>query len=162
MKREKHEKKPSLTFRNGEEARAYAAKWREEHGQDRHNLKGETLCWMCAKACTKGCSWSYDFTPVDGWEADETVQVHESRVDQSFMVFNCPEFVSDVKGFDTFPEPCPRCHRQPAMYRNGAYVYLVHNRSGCPNKVKTPYKKTAGEAIIAWNRGERREMKNGK
>ena len=37
----------------------------------------ETLCWKCANAvpnadCTRGCPWSIDLKPVDGWNATKS------------------------------------------------------------------------------------------
>lgn len=43
-----------------------------------------TLCWSCAKACKK-CSWSRNFEPVEGWEAEKTtLQQPPYRVVQSY------------------------------------------------------------------------------
>ena len=35
------------------------------------DMNKPTLCWSCAKACKK-CSWSRNFEPVKGWEAEPT------------------------------------------------------------------------------------------
>lgn len=61
----------------------------------------ETLCWCCEKACGC-CSWSHDFTPVEGWDATPTVLNCEShilvsgervtRTVDSYCVHDCPEF----------------------------------------------------------------------
>ena len=51
----------------------------------------ETLCWMCQKSCTKGCSWSNDFVPVNGWVAVKNEKTG------SYSVITCPEFVNDGK-----------------------------------------------------------------
>lgn len=50
--------------------------------------KNETLCWYCEKACGN-CSWSKNFTPVEGWKADPT-KVQETI--DSFVVHECPKF----------------------------------------------------------------------
>lgn len=62
-----------------------------------------SLCWSCANSVpnredTRGCSWSREFKPVEGWEAEECVTVIDrqngtSYVRTSFTVKNCPEFV---------------------------------------------------------------------
>ena len=53
----------------------------------RRNVLGglETLCWKCGNALG-GCSWSIDFTPVEGWDAKPTAH-------NSYKVYNCPKFV---------------------------------------------------------------------
>lgn len=60
-----------------------------------------TLCWDCANYCG-GCSWSRNFTPVEGWSAN----LHRSDrynhgkligVTESYEVISCPEFVSDSR-----------------------------------------------------------------
>lgn len=57
--------------------------------------KHDTLCWLCEKAGGK-CSWSKDFTPVEGWEAKPTkVKADSASQHQyidSFIVYECPEF----------------------------------------------------------------------
>ncbi len=61
----------------------------------------ETLCWCCEK--TLGCcSWSNDFTPVEGWDATPTMWISGTHnlasgeriehVVHSFCVHDCPEF----------------------------------------------------------------------
>ena len=47
----------------------------------------ETRCIHCANATNRGCSWSDTFDPVDGWKATRTLN--------SFVVHECPEYVSD-------------------------------------------------------------------
>jgi hypothetical protein len=62
----------------------------------RCNAPRETLCWECAKNGGL-CSWSENFTPVEGWEAVPTkIQAighanGEEYID-SFRVISCPEF----------------------------------------------------------------------
>lgn len=62
---------------------------------------GETLCWQCVKACGK-CSWSHNFTPVDGWVAKprrmllhlgDDGSFESAKYCQSYRVISCPEFV---------------------------------------------------------------------
>ena len=60
----------------------------------------DTLCWKCANACC-GCSWSKNFIPIKGWKAQRTkVYQTDSSVRRgetsSYVVIECPEFVSDV------------------------------------------------------------------
>ena len=51
----------------------------------------DTLCWMCQKSCTDGCSWSKDFVPVNGWVAEKNEKTG------SYSVITCPEFVESRK-----------------------------------------------------------------
>jgi hypothetical protein len=58
-----------------------------------------TICWDCKNA-VKGCSWSKDFKPVDGWEAIPTKILQKDnrfgRYDKtlnSYIVISCPQFV---------------------------------------------------------------------
>lgn len=59
--------------------------------------KKETLCWKCAKACG-GCSWSSRaHKPVTGWTAERRdLYIQNSSVPvESYVVYDCPEYVSD-------------------------------------------------------------------
>lgn len=38
----------------------------------------QQLCWTCKKSCGK-CPWSKNFTPVAGWEAEETLIIMHYR-----------------------------------------------------------------------------------
>ena len=49
-----------------------------------------TLCLDCANATNGGCNWSRSLIPVDGWTA------YKDKV--SYLVIDCPEFISDKKG----------------------------------------------------------------
>ena len=56
--------------------------------------KHDTLCWCCEKA-GGNCSWSENFTPVDGWTAKPTkITSHDSPTGyvDSYNVYKCPEF----------------------------------------------------------------------
>jgi hypothetical protein len=62
--------------------------------------KRESLCWTCANSVPnheegRGCSWSINFQPVDGWTATPT-KLRAARngppVD-SFCVMACPKFM---------------------------------------------------------------------
>lgn len=48
-----------------------------------------TLCWDCANA-VGWCSWSKDFTPVDGWDAEYVPDK------DSYRVIACPLFERDA------------------------------------------------------------------
>ena len=54
--------------------------------------KREQLCCSCTKFCG-GCSWSRNFTPVEGWDAVPTV-IKQSRCPDvhSFSIVRCPEY----------------------------------------------------------------------
>lgn len=51
----------------------------------------DTLCLHCTNACNRGCSWSDDFTPVDGWEAE-----YNEKLD-SYYVISCPKFSEETE-----------------------------------------------------------------
>ena len=80
----------------------------------------ETLCWSCEKA-SGGCSWSKNFTPVDGWKAIPTVVcTYQTKLasgqvkkyaQESFNVQECPEFelmqyIKDNLGKPGFNNAC--------------------------------------------------------
>ena len=49
-------------------------------------------CWECGNACTGGCSWARDFTPVKGWTTDIRI---DSRGRERTQIIACPEFVPE-------------------------------------------------------------------
>lgn len=51
----------------------------------------DTLCLHCTNACNRGCSWSDDFTPVDGWEAEYNEKL------ESYYVISCPKFSEETE-----------------------------------------------------------------
>lgn len=57
---------------------------------------GATLCWDCKKALGK-CSWSYNLTPVKGWEAIKypPAPYEQGRFAKmpNYRVVRCPEFI---------------------------------------------------------------------
>lgn len=59
------------------------------------NFNGPTLCWTCQRAVpgdkTDGCSWSRSLTPVDGWEACESIK----GTMKTWHVVSCPEYIQD-------------------------------------------------------------------
>ena len=52
-----------------------------------------TLCWTCARA-HRGCSWSENQMPVEGWRAEPTVLC--GGID-SFLVLECPLHVHETR-----------------------------------------------------------------
>lgn len=73
-------------------------------------IKEDTKCWDCAKACVGGCSWSRDFIPVEGWDAEKTEKA-EGIV--SYIVRDCPEFEHD-----------PAEHRIPDLNTEGCLAMV--------------------------------------
>lgn len=70
--------------------KSYTKKQRDE---EKYNTG--TLCWKCKKA-TGFCSWSDNFTPVDGWTAIPTlIKNAHSNYMKSYKVIECPEFERD-------------------------------------------------------------------
>ena len=72
-----------------------------------------TLCWKCIHAVPDkhghGCSWSKEFKPVEGWEAEKTVITNYigsqgKKIRSSYMVIRCPEFKPD-EPMDPKPKP---------------------------------------------------------
>ena len=49
-------------------------------------------CWTCQN-CYGDCSWSFDFTPIEGWDA---VKVMKDG-DITYAIKHCPEYASDRK-----------------------------------------------------------------
>ena len=59
-----------------------------------HVNEKNQLCWYCEKACGK-CSWSKDFTPVEGWDAEPaTIRSREAdaKIIETFYIKSCPEY----------------------------------------------------------------------
>lgn len=62
-----------------------------------YSKEHDTLCWDCEKACGR-CSWSKNFTPVEGWKAIPTKISCGYKLGgiphivDSFIVCECPEF----------------------------------------------------------------------
>lgn len=54
----------------------------------------DTLCLHCTNACNRGCSWSDDQTPVDGWEAEYHILCGGI---ESYKVLACPQFVQETE-----------------------------------------------------------------
>jgi hypothetical protein len=71
------------------------------NGYTRHKggYTKDTLCWECKKSTNDGCSWSKDFTPVEGWGAIPTSikmvgksKRNKGKIEPSFKVNACPSF----------------------------------------------------------------------
>jgi hypothetical protein len=52
----------------------------------------KSLCWDCARACPKTCSWARDFITVEGWVADKRILGDGV---ETYMVHRCPEYIED-------------------------------------------------------------------
>ena len=48
-------------------------------------------CWTCKNACG-GCSWSRDFTPVEGWEAVPVVIPSNGEFAETYKIICCPKY----------------------------------------------------------------------
>ena len=65
--------------------------------------KNESLCWTCQRSATKPCnqcSWAYNYTPVKGWTAEETVcDIHDTSGKRtpihSYHITACPQYIAD-------------------------------------------------------------------
>lgn len=58
------------------------------------------ICMECVNACG-GCSWSKNFTPVDGWTAEKVERRHTDgyrTVDEGYRITDCPKFQKERKG----------------------------------------------------------------
>ena len=62
--------------------------------------KNSQLCWDCEKACGR-CSWSKNFTPVEGWKAKPTKMLISTTngkgglrkyYSDTYEIHECPEF----------------------------------------------------------------------
>lgn len=58
--------------------------------------KANSLCWQCKRAYGL-CSWSENFEPVEGWDAEPTIIMGGKREPavQSYDVKKCPLFIQD-------------------------------------------------------------------
>ena len=59
----------------------------------------DTLCWTCQNAVPipegKGCNWSRNLKPVEGWEAKKTIKRPSEGRMESYCVRSCPEYIPD-------------------------------------------------------------------
>ena len=60
--------------------------------------KIQNICWDCQNAVGR-CSWSRDFTPVEGWDAvNVPYQPWETQYVKhrdTYIIKGCPQFVKD-------------------------------------------------------------------
>lgn len=75
----------------------------------RNNTFSQGLCWFCVNSVpsadgTRGCCWSRELKPVEGWTAEEQTHICVCRKDPGYKVFECPEFVEDTS-FESLDEP---------------------------------------------------------
>ena len=63
-----------------------------QNGKHKQEEKAQ-LCFNCSYA-TGGCSWSRQFVPVQGWDAEPTI-IRDSESDDisSFRIKSCPQFL---------------------------------------------------------------------
>lgn len=54
-------------------------------------ILSDSLCWKCSRSTDSSCSWSKDFIPVKGWDAEPTERYSEVYRN-SFNVRACPMF----------------------------------------------------------------------
>ena len=60
----------------------------------------ETKCATCQNAVPKldgsrGCNWSREFKPVEGWEATPSRRRTKCYEIDSYCVTSCPEYIPD-------------------------------------------------------------------
>lgn len=86
--------------KNAEKAIAIAEAAIKKAKENSDKVHG-TICWNCCKA-TGNCSWSKNFTPIDGWKAKKTIlnlgySAYSGRPKKavSYIVKQCPEFEPD-------------------------------------------------------------------
>lgn len=60
----------------------------------------DTICWKCQN--TK-CNWTQSFKPVEGWQAEKTI-IENYCPAESFIVNECPEFISESENKAKFRE----------------------------------------------------------
>ena len=66
--------------------------------QERNSKIKDTLCWDCKKATgDSDCPWANDFESVDGWDATPTYVKTMGRIEQSYIVNDCPLFERDKR-----------------------------------------------------------------
>lgn len=81
--------------------RATKAKERKEKGH-KDFRESETLCWKCKHAIPdrsqgRGCSWSKNLQPVEGWTAEEKTVTDNWHTITSYCVKKCPLYEEDEK-----------------------------------------------------------------
>lgn len=64
--------------------------------------KKGSLCFNCQHTSASECSWFYDYTPVEGWEAipvskiGATQPCKENEKPESYIVLKCPNFEPQI------------------------------------------------------------------
>ena len=98
----------------------------------------KTICWDCKRASgyDGGCNWSNycigacDTPEVIGWKAikkkQEKITIPLSKLDGglTYMVLNCPEFISDERS-KTVIEECPFTIKMYLKLENDKTFYIV-------------------------------------
>lgn len=54
-------------------------------------MRKSTKCWSCSNTCG-GCSWTRDFKPVEGWEAEKIKIKNNFYIEESYIVTDCPQY----------------------------------------------------------------------
>lgn len=62
-----------------------------ENGDTSKFALKDSLCWHCSHSTDGSCSWSKDFTPVDGWVAEKHNRKGQNY-GESYLVIECPMF----------------------------------------------------------------------
>lgn len=92
-----------------------------------------TLCWVCQN-CFGGCSWSRDYTPVEGWKAKKTPN--------SYLVLSCPSF-------DPGTLLCSKCFRRRdcdySPFQAGTSRLVADCDRFAPDDLELPHKLDAFE-----------------
>ena len=101
------------------------------------DCRKDTLCWECEKAGGK-CSWSKNFTPVEGWNAIPTKiscgykkNGTEPHFIDSFQVLECPEFekMEELKRRAAEKKPKKKKYEQYTKYKTNDYaeIHRLHD-----------------------------------
>lgn len=85
-------------------------------------------CWVC-KNSIGVCSWSYNFTPVEGWKAKPTKIVVNGKYEDSYKIIECPQFKYD--GLCTKCDYCPPSKRDDAFYSDKCKMFVGCGSTAC-------------------------------
>lgn len=115
-------------------------------------LRRDTLCWKCANATdSTKCPWVKDFTPVEGWDAEETKIWYNQEVDGkhyrkeevSYIVKSCPLYEYENDHWVHIPSDERAKQIATSIILRGAQDYSVMKKKG-----KAPeLKETTGEIV---------------
>ena len=97
-------------------------------------MPNSTICWSCKNACGK-CSWSSNFTPIDGWVAKPTKIKTDYATDGSiisYIVLDCPQYNKDID------EPLTRTEFVMKKYGISERAYYRWVRNGLITKDGEP------------------------